>query len=140
MNLERTGGDNNGNERKEFFEFRQKIETEFPFRKDMVEDEHIRRIGRDLRQGFAAVLDTNEMILCQGLLVDLVLEVVVFDDKDAGGGHSEVQSSTDERRLTSVVDEAFGADVSGLQGQGIGTGTFIVFERVWERERSRLGE
>src|SRR6266571_8364083 len=84
LHFERTRNDDDGDERQQVLECRQKIEAAFARLQDVIEDERVRRVLRNLLEGVAAFLDTNQSVSRQGFLVDFVLEIVVLNDQDGG--------------------------------------------------------
>ena len=79
--------DDDGHKRQQLLELGQEIQAELALRQDVVKDQHVGRVGGDLGQGLGAVGDADQFVFGEGLLVDLILEVVVFDDEDGGGVH-----------------------------------------------------
>ena len=82
MHLQRAGNNDDGHKRQQFLELGQKIQPQFALGQDMVKDEQIRRLTGDVGQRSLPVLTRVSLILGQGLLVNLVLQIVVFDNQE----------------------------------------------------------
>src|SRR6516225_2326370 len=82
MYLERTGDDDNGHEWKQFPELGQKIETQLAIIQHMIEDHYCGWLFRNARQGLAAAFHAHQRKFRQSFLIDLILEIVVFDDEN----------------------------------------------------------
>ena len=87
MHLQRAGDNDDRDKRQQFLELGQKIQTQFALRQHVVKDEQIRRLTGNVGQRLGASLDTDQRVFVQGLLVNLELEIVVFDNKNNGLGH-----------------------------------------------------
>ena len=75
--------DDDGHERQQLLELGQEIQAELALGQDVVQDQQVGRVAGESAASASLPLVTRiSWYLAQGLLVDLVLEVVVFDDQD----------------------------------------------------------
>ena len=100
MHFQGTRNDNERDVRQQFLKFGEEVQTELAFVQHVIEHEHIGFNRGDLFEGITASFDADQIVLREGIFVDLVLEIVVLDNHYRGGVHgkkSEVRRPNVER-------------------------------------------
>ena len=82
VHLQRAGDDDDGHKRQQLLELGQEIQAELALRQHVVEDQQVGPFAGNWARASVPLLTRISCVFGQGLLVDLVLEVVVFDDQD----------------------------------------------------------
>ena len=83
--FEGAGDDDDGDVRQEVAEFGEEIEALFAVVQNMVEDDEVGRIFGHEREGIGAGRGAGEFKFGEAFFVNLVLQIIVFDDQDFFG-------------------------------------------------------
>src|SRR5437867_2522081 len=88
MNFQSAGNNHDRDKRQQLFQFRKEFQAEFAFIQHVVQNEQVGPGAWNLLERLAAGADANQFIFAQRLLVNLVLEIVVFNNHDGGNVHA----------------------------------------------------
>ena len=88
MHFKRSGNNYDRDKRKQFFEFRQKIESQFAIGKNVIEDEYVGALARNICKSFGPVTDADQFVLRECLLINFELKIIVLNDQNRGSIHT----------------------------------------------------
>src|ERR1017187_3017328 len=87
VHFQGTRHNDDGDKRQQFFERGEEIQAELAPGKHVVKDQDVGRAAWDLSKGLGAIGDAAQLVFGEGFLVNLILEIVVFDDEYGGYLH-----------------------------------------------------